>query len=162
MAARMADPAWLSIGEFGRRAGVAASALRFYETKGLIAARRSPGGRREYARADLRRVAFVRAAQAVGLSLEQVREALAGLPQARTPTPADWARLGQRWRPLLDERIAALTRLRDQLDACIGCGCLSLKRCRLYNPDDVAGTRGAGARYWLGDRSAGFLKPPSR
>lgn len=159
---RHAADAWLSIGEFGRRAGVAASALRFYESQGLLAGRRSAGGRREYARADLRRVAFVRAAQAVGLTLDQVREALASLPRARTPTPADWARLARRWRPLLEARIAALTRLRDQLDACIGCGCLSLKHCKLYNPQDAAAARGPGARYLLGDRPPAPQEPPER
>jgi len=108
-------------------------------------------------RADLRRVAFVRAAQAVGLSLQQVRDALGALPEGRTPTQADWQRLAQGWKPLLDTRIAALTRLRDQLTSCIGCGCLSLARCALYNPDDAAAARGAGARYLLGDR-----RPPRR
>lgn len=138
---------WLPIGTFARRAGVAASALRYYETQGLLAAGRTEGGRRCYPRAALRRVAFVRAAQTVGLSLDEIRAALATLPGGRTPTPADWAALSRRWRPLLDARIAALTRLRDQLDACIGCGCLSLKRCALYNPGDLAAASGSGARY---------------
>jgi len=142
---------WLLIGEFSRRTGVAASALRFYEQQGLIHGQRSPGGQRRFARSELRRVAFVRAAQAVGLSLEQIRSALATLPDARTPTQADWQRLARAWQPLLDERIAALTRLRDRLASCIGCGCLSLTRCALYNPDDTAAARGAGARYLLGD-----------
>ena len=142
---------WIAIGEFARRSGVAASALRFYEAQGLLSGRRSAGGRRCYARSELRRVAFVRAAQAVGLSLEQIRAALASLPGARTPTQADWERLSRGWKPLLDERIAALTRLRDQLASCIGCGCLSLKRCALYNPGDAAAARGTGPRYLLGD-----------
>lgn len=147
-----AADAWLTIGAFARRCGVAASTLRFYEAQGLLRGRRSAGGHRQYRRADLRRVAFVRAAQAVGLTLQQIRDALATLPDGRTPTGPDWQRLAHDWQPLLDERIAALTRLRDQLASCIGCGCLSLKHCALYNPDDRIATRGAGARYLLGDR----------
>jgi len=147
----MPDPL-IPIGELARRAGVAASALRFYEAQGLVAGRRSAGGRRHYARSDLRRIAFIRAAQSVGLTLEQVRAALATLPDGRAPTQSDWQRLARAWQPLLDERIAALMRLRDQLASCIGCGCLSLARCALYNPGDVAAARGAGARYLLGDR----------
>ena len=141
----------LTIGELSRRSGVAASALRFYEEEALVTSLRGPGGQRRYARDVLRRVAFIRAAQAVGLRLDEVRESLASLPESRTPTRADWTRLSKRWRPLLDERINALTTLRDQLDACIGCGCLSLTACKLYNPADAAGVRGAGARYLLGD-----------
>lgn len=142
----------LAIGELARRAGVAASALRFYEQQGLIAGGRSAGGRRLYPRHVLRRVAFIRAAQAVGLGLGEIRAALDSLPDGRTPTPADWQRLGRAWQPLLDERIAALQRLRDQLASCIGCGCLSLKACALYNPADRAAAQGAGARYLAGDR----------
>ncbi len=148
------EDGWIAIGELAARAGVAASALRFYEAQGLLAGRRSAGGRREYPRHVLRRVAFVRAAQQVGLSLEEVKAALATLPAGRTPTAADWQRLARRWQPLLDERIAALQRLRDQLASCIGCGCLSLARCALYNPGDAAGARGPGARYLLGERPA--------
>jgi len=156
----MANPDnWLSIGDFARRAGVAASTLRFYESLGLLQGRRSAGGHRQYRRSELRRVAFVRAAQAVGLTLERVRAALATLPDGRTPTQADWQRLSRAWQPLLDERIAALTRLREQLASCIGCGCLSLKRCALYNPGDTIAARGPGARYLLGDR---VTLPPSR
>jgi MerR family redox-sensitive transcriptional activator SoxR len=142
---------WMPIGAFAKRCGVAASALRFYEKQGLITGGRSTGGHRTYRRGDLRRVAFVRAAQATGLTLEQIRAALASLPDGRTPTQADWQRLARGWQPLLDERIAALTRLRDQLSTCIGCGCLSLKRCALYNPADALAARGPGARYLLGD-----------
>ena len=145
------DP-WIPIGELARRSGVAASALRFYEDAGLLLSGRSEAGRRRYARSTLRRVAFIRAAQAVGLSLEEVRSALASLPDGRTPTPADWQRLSRSWQPLLDARIAALNRLRDQLGSCIGCGCLSLSKCALYNPGDRAAARGAGARYLLGDQ----------
>lgn len=142
---------WLAIGELARRAGVAASALRFYESEGLIAGARSAGGRRCYPRHVLRRVAFIRAAQAVGLGLAEIRAALASLPEGRTPTKADWQRLAGAWQPLLDERIAALQRLRDRLAGCIGCGCLSLKTCALYNTQDAVAVRGPGARYLLGD-----------
>ncbi|WP_310383731.1 redox-sensitive transcriptional activator SoxR [Roseateles sp.] len=146
----------LAIGDLAKRSGVAASALRFYEDQGLLISQRSDsgskqGGRRHYARGDLRRVAFIRAAQTVGLSLEQIRAALAELPDGRTPTAADWTRLSSAWRPLLDQRIAELTRLRDTLSSCIGCGCLSLSKCALYNPADSAAKAGPGARYLLGD-----------
>jgi MerR family redox-sensitive transcriptional activator SoxR len=149
----MDDPS-IPIHEMARRAGVAASALRFYEERGLLRSQRDAGGRRHYPRSELRRVAFIRAAQAVGLSLEQIAGALHGLPGGRTPTQADWTRLSRQWRPLLEARIAELVRLRDQLDACIGCGCLSLKKCRLYNPGDGAAAFGAGPRYLLGTRSS--------
>lgn len=142
----------ISIGDLVRRSGVAASALRFYEEQGLLASLRSDSGRRHYARSDLRRLAFIRAAQAIGLSLEQIRTALAELPDGRTPNVADWARLSSGWRPILDQRIAELTRLRDSLSSCIGCGCLSLSKCALYNPSDGAARAGAGARYLLGDK----------
>jgi MerR family redox-sensitive transcriptional activator SoxR len=148
------------IGELARRAGVAASALRFYEAQGLISGARSGGGHRQYPRDVLRRVAFIRAAQAVGLGLGEIREALAGLPEGRTPTKADWQRLGRAWQPLLDERIAAMQRLRDQLASCIGCGCLSLKACALYNPADGAGLRGPGARYLAGERPVVAMVKP--
>lgn len=143
---------WIEIGTLARRAGVAASALRYYEAQGLLAGDRSAGGRRRYPRAVLRRVAFIRVAQSLGLSLAQIRTALATLPGERTPTQADWARLSRGWQPLLDARIAALTRLRDQLASCIGCGCLSIRRCALYNPGDAAAALGDGPRYLLGDR----------
>lgn len=144
-------PTRLTIGELSARSGLATSALRFYEAEGLITAARTLGGQRRYDRATLRRVGFVRAAQQVGLSLEEIRTALATLPDRRTPTKADWARLSRGWRPMLDARISELERLRDRLTGCIGCGCLSLRRCSLYNPDDVAAARGDGARYLLGD-----------
>lgn len=143
---------WIAIGELARRSGVPASALRFYEERGLIAGGRSASGRRQYPRHVLRRVGFIRAAQAVGLALDEIAAALASLPEGRTPTKADWQRLSAGWTPLLDARIAALTRLRDQLGACIGCGCLSLKACKLYNAQDSAAARGSGARYLMGDR----------
>ena len=137
----------LPIGEVARRSGTAASALRYYESEGLIGGRRSPGGRRLYARSVLRRLAFIRAAQNVGLSLEEVRAALGTLPESRVPTKADWGRLSSAWRERLDEQIAGLVALRDGLTTCIGCGCLSLRRCALSNPRDVAGRSGAGARF---------------
>jgi MerR family redox-sensitive transcriptional activator SoxR len=139
----------LTIGELSRRSGVAASALRYYERLGLIRAVRTGGNQRRYERAELRRVAFIRISQQVGVSLEEIREALASLPESRTPTRADWAALSARWRGRLDERIAFLERLRDDLTGCIGCGCLSLRRCRLYNPDDQLAEEGAGSRLLL-------------
>ena len=141
----------ISIGELAERAGVSHSALRFYEEQGLLKSVRTAGGQRRYARDMLRRVAFIRAAQNVGLRLDDIARALAQLPESRTPTRADWTRLSKRWRSVLDERIHALEALRDQLDQCIGCGCLSLTACRLYNPADAAGVRGSGPRYLLGD-----------
>lgn len=137
----------LPIGEIAARSGFATSALRYYEREGLISATRSPGGQRRYERGVLRRLAFVRAAQSVGLSLEEVRTALATLPDGRTPTRADWDRLSRSWRRRLDEQIAGLEALRDGLTSCIGCGCLSLRRCALSNPGDGAARRGPGAQY---------------
>jgi MerR family redox-sensitive transcriptional activator SoxR len=149
----MKDTDLLPIGDVARRAGVAASALRFYESEGLIEARRSAGGRRCFERSVLRRLAFIRAAQNVGLSLEEIRTALAGLPAGRTPTKADWTALSRSWQARLDEQIAALQALRDGLSSCIGCGCLSLRSCALSNPRDAAADRGPGA---------GFLPPRLR
>ncbi|MBQ0929469.1 redox-sensitive transcriptional activator SoxR [Ideonella sp. 4Y16] len=148
------EDGWLTIGELARRAGVAASTLRFYEAEGLIRGGRSSGNQRRYAKDTLRRVAFIRVAQGVGLGLAEVRQALATLPDARTPTAADWKRLSSAWQPLLQARIDALCALRDQLESCIGCGCLSLKACRLYNPGDGAARWGAGPRYLMGNRSS--------
>ncbi len=139
----------LTIGEMAARSGMAPSALRYYERLGLIRAARTGGNQRRYDRAELRRIAFIRIAQQVGISLDEIRAALASLPENRTPTRADWARLSARWRSRLDERIALLERLRDNLTGCIGCGCLSLQRCRLYNPDDVLAGEGTGARRLL-------------
>jgi MerR family transcriptional regulator, redox-sensitive transcriptional activator SoxR len=139
----------LTIGALSDRTGVATSALRFYEAEGLIHATRSAGGQRRYARDALRRVSFIRVAQQVGLTLEEIREALHALPDKRTPTEKDWQRLSASWRPRLDAQIAMLERLRDRLDGCIGCGCLSLRFCRMLNPDDQAGERGPGPRYVL-------------
>lgn len=135
----------LTIGEVADRTGVATSALRYWEDLGLIHARRTTGNQRRYERAAIRRVSFVRAAQRVGLSLEEIAGALATLPEERTPTTRDWARLSRAWRPRLDQQIRRLEKLRDQLDSCIGCGCLSLSTCALNNPDDALAPRGPGA-----------------
>jgi MerR family transcriptional regulator, redox-sensitive transcriptional activator SoxR len=128
----------LAISQVVQRSGFAASALRYYESQGLIEATRSGGGQRRYERSVLRRLAFIRAASNVGLSLEEIRDELNRLPHGRTPNRADWQRITRHWRARLDEQIAALERLRDGLDSCIGCGCLSLKRCAISNPRDVA------------------------
>jgi MerR family redox-sensitive transcriptional activator SoxR len=141
----------ITIGDVATRSGVAASALRFYESLGLIRAERTPGGRRCYPRHVLRRVAFIRIAQRMGLTLEEVRHALALVPADRAPTQREWARVSRAWRARLDERVATLVALRDELTSCIGCGCLSLRRCRLYNPEDAASSLGTGPRYLLGD-----------
>ena len=138
----------LAIGEVARRSGMAPSALRYYEDLGLIDATRTPGGARRYPRSVLRRLAVIRAARNVGLSLPEIRAALETLPADRPATTTDWARLSQDWRDRLDEQIAALTELRDGLTSCIGCGCLSLERCAMSNPGDTAATVGPGAR-WL-------------
>lgn len=145
-------PDLLSVGELAARSGVATSALRFYESRGLISSTRNAGNQRRYTRPTLRRVAFIRAAQRVGLTLEEIAAALARLPADRTPNRSDWERLARPWRRSVDERIAELERLRDDLTGCIGCGCLSLRTCRLFNRDDVAAEHGAGARYLLGDQ----------
>ena len=134
----------LTIGQVAERTGAATSALRYWEDLGLISSVRTTGNQRRYERATIRRVSFIRAAQRVGLSLEEIGAALATLPEGRTPTAADWARLSRGWRPRLDEQIRRIERLRDQLDSCIGCGCLSLRTCALNNPSDVLADRGPG------------------
>ncbi len=152
----------LTIGEVAGRAGVATSALRFYEDHGLIRSERNDAGHRRYPSDVLRRVSFIRTAQLVGLSLAEIGDALASLPDSRTPTARDWDRLARTWRPRLDDQIALLTRLRNQLDECIGCGCLSLVSCGLWNPDDVAAGLGTGPRYLLSDeRPVGPRHPGS-
>jgi MerR family redox-sensitive transcriptional activator SoxR len=151
----------IAIGEMAERSGVAPSALRFYESIGLVRSERSAGGHRLFRRSMLRRVSFIRIAQRLGLSLEEIGEALSTLPADRTPTRAQWARLSRAWRRSLDERIAALERLRDDLTGCIGCGCLSLQRCRLYNPEDAASDLGTGPRYLLGDEPEDIGGAPS-
>lgn len=147
----------LAIGEIAARAGIAPSALPFYEDRRLIRSERTAGGQRRYHRDTLRRLAFIRIAQRVGLSLDDITSALASLPEARTPTPADWERLSATWQEDLDKRIGLLLALRNELSACIGCGCLSLERCALYNPADAAAKFGQGPRYLLGNSSAGVL-----
>jgi MerR family transcriptional regulator, redox-sensitive transcriptional activator SoxR len=141
----------LPIGTLSDRSGVAPSALRFYETQGLIWSTRNVGNQRRFERSMLRRIAFIRSAQRVGLTLDEIRAALDTLPSNRTPNKADWERLSRDWRRRLDGQIAELERLRDSLASCIGCGCLSLKRCALSNPDDVLAAEGPGAHYLLGD-----------
>ncbi|SLN65802.1 Redox-sensitive transcriptional activator SoxR [Falsiruegeria litorea R37] len=141
----------LPIGALAERTGLAVSAIRYYEDQGLISPWRNPGGQRRYQRADIRRLSFVMIAQQFGLSLPEIREVLSGLPGNRTPTKADWTRISKGLRKLLDERISTLLRLRDNLDGCIGCGCLSLPNCKLYNPEDRAKKGGSGPRYLMGD-----------
>ncbi len=136
-----------TVSEIANRSGFAASAIRFYESQGLITATRTAGGQRRFERQMLRRLAFIRAARNVGLSLDEVADALATLPDGRTPTRADWGRLSKSWRARLDDQIDGLIALRDNLDSCIGCGCLSLKRCAISNPGDLAARAGAGAIY---------------
>jgi MerR family transcriptional regulator, redox-sensitive transcriptional activator SoxR len=145
----------LTIGEVSRRSGVAASALRFYEQRALITSVRAGSGHRRYPREVLRRIAFVVFAQRIGLSLDEVGAQLAELPAGRAPSRREWSRLSRGWVARIDERLAELTRLRSGLGECIGCGCLSLDRCALANPDDRAGRHGTGPRFWLGDRRRG-------
>ena len=151
----------LTVGELAARSGVAVSALRFYEARGLLQALRSVGNQRRYPRAALRRVAFIRAAQQVGIGLAEIADALQKLPDQRTPTKADWARLSSGWRAQLDARIAALQALRDRLDGCIGCGCLSLRSCALYNPGDECAASGSGPQRLItaGAGRAGRAQP---
>ncbi|MCW3004402.1 MAG: Redox-sensitive transcriptional activator SoxR [Conexibacter sp.] len=144
----------LTIGETAARSGVAASALRYYEERGLITSVRGGSGHRRYPRPVLRRVAFIVFAQRVGLTLEEIGVELGKLPPDRAPTRRDWARLSSSWTARIDARIAELERLKAGLTECIGCGCLSLERCRLSNPDDGAARLGPGPRYWVGDRPA--------
>ena len=141
----------LTIGEVSRRSGVAASALRFYEERDLIRSERAGSGHRRYPRPVLRRIAFIVFAQRIGLSLDEIAEELAKLPPDRAPTRRDWSQLSKGWSDRIDERIDELERLKAGLTDCIGCGCLSLDRCRLANPDDRAAARGPGPRYWIGD-----------
>jgi len=145
----------LTIGEVSRRSGVAASALRFYEDRGLITSERAGSGHRRYPRPVLRRIAFIVFAQRVGLTLREIGTELAKLPPERAPTRRDWSRLSGRWSARIDQRIAELERLKAGLTECIGCGCLSLERCKLANPDDRAAGLGPGPRYWVGERPLG-------
>lgn len=148
-------PELLTIGEVSRRSGVASSALRFYEQRGLIFSDRGGAGHRRYPRPVLRRIAFIVFAQRVGLTLDEIKAELAKLPPDRAPTRRDWSRLSTRWAQRIDQRIAELERLKLGLTECIGCGCLSLDRCKLANPDDRAAELGSGPRYWIGDRPLG-------
>jgi MerR family redox-sensitive transcriptional activator SoxR len=142
-------PEWITIGELAGRSGVAPSALRFYETLGLITSERNPANQRRYSRAVLRRVAVIRAAQGLGLSLREIAQALDDLPGGRTPTPEDWEAMARRWHDELEQRIVLLQRLRDDLSSCIGCGCLSLDRCALFNKDDEVSAEGPGPRILI-------------
>ena len=137
----------VSIGDLTRRTGISVSAIRFYQARGLIAPFRSTGGQRRFLRSDIRRLSFIRIAQQLGLSIEAIAAELNKLPHGRTPNAADWTQIASAFRQLLDDRIAELTRTRDRLDGCIGCGCLSLERCQLYNPGDRAGATGTGPRF---------------
>lgn len=139
----------LAIGELSARSGVAPSAIRYYDRLGLLSSSRSYGNQRRFPRSELRRLAFIRVAQRVGLTLDEIRDALALLPDGRTPTRGDWARLSRVWRHRLDEQIRMMQRLRDNLASCIGCGCLSLRKCQLSNPDDQLAERGPGPRHLL-------------
>lgn len=139
-----------SVGQVARRAGVATSALRFYEANGLITSSRNDAGHRRYLADTLRRVGFIQVAQRVGLTLAEIRSALAMLPDGRTPTRRDWAKLASSWQPMLDKRIALLESMKQRLDGCIGCGCLSLDSCALYNADDIASEHGSGPSWLLG------------
>ena len=142
----------LSIGQVAERTGLAVSAIRFYETQGLVDSERSPAGHRRFRRSTIRRLSFIQACQRLGYSLDEIREQLEQLPNGRTPTEADWTKLASSFRRDIDERIAGLVALRDRLDGCIGCGCLSMQRCAMWNADDIAGSLGPGPRWLLGDK----------
>ena len=143
----------ITIGELAKRTGTTVSALRFYSDKKIIACTRAPGGKRLYQKEVVRRVSFILIAQQLGYTLDQIQHHMSGLPASRTPTKRDWQKLSNHFKNDLNEKIEQLTMLRDALSSCIGCGCLSLKSCHLYNPDDVAGLQGSGPRYLLGDQS---------
>ena len=142
----------LTIGQLARRTGLAVSAIRYYETQGLIRPARNAGGQRRFRRSDIRRLSFVKIAQQFGFTLPKIGALMASLPEGRVPTKRDWEKISRQFRATLDSQIHALEQLRDNLDGCIGCGCLSLKKCRLYNPDDRAARLGPGPRYVMGDR----------
>ena len=152
----MAPPPLLPIGELARRTGLSVSAIRFYEARGLVSAIRTGGNQRRFLRSDIRRLSFALVAQRLGLTLAEVEAELASLPNGRSPTQQDWQAISTRLRATLDARIAMLERTRDMLDGCIGCGCLSLDRCALYNPNDRAARAGPGPRFLLGDRASNF------
>jgi MerR family redox-sensitive transcriptional activator SoxR len=152
----MTPTALISIGELSRRTGLAVSAIRFYEARGLVSAVRTTGNQRRFPRSDIRRLSFVLIAQRLGLTLGEIESLLSALPHDASPTRADWQAISRRVRGALDEKIALLERTRDLLDGCIGCGCLSLDRCALYNPGDRAARAGPGPRFLLGDRASDF------
>lgn len=141
-----------SIGKLANRTGLSVSAIRFYEARGLVTPERNAGGQRRFASSDIRRLSFIMITQQLDFSLTEIKDMLEGLPDARTPTQADWAKISKRLQARVDERIERLEQMRTNLTGCIGCGCLSLKRCALYNPGDIAATKGAGPRYLMGDR----------
>ena len=143
----------ISIGALADRTGLAVSAIRFYEELGLVHPERNAGGQRRFLKSDIRRLSFVIIAQQLGFTLDQICDQFESLPDERTPNPQDWRKLSKGFRAELDQKIDSLTRLRDNLDGCIGCGCLSLAKCKLYNPEDKAASRGTGPRYLMGDRS---------
>ena len=142
----------LSIGDLAARTGLSVSAIRFYESKGLITPDRNEGNQRRYEGSDIRRLSFILIAQQIGLTIEDIKAEMASLPAGRTPTKSDWGKISRKFRKTLDERIAMMERMRDRLDGCIGCGCLSLKACSLYNPEDKAYRLGVGPRYVLSDK----------
>ncbi|HUE79578.1 MAG TPA: redox-sensitive transcriptional activator SoxR [Sphingomicrobium sp.] len=157
----MAAPSLLTIGQLALRTGLSVSAIRFYEARGLVSAIRTAGNQRRFLRSDIRRLSFALIAQRLGLSIGEIETELATLPEGRAPTHQDWAVISERIRGRLDERIEMLTRTRDQLDGCIGCGCLSLERCALINPADRAAVAGAGPRFLLGNRASDFGEIPA-
>ena len=148
----------ITIGEIAERTGLAVSAIRYYEEEGLVTPERNSGGQRRFVRADIRRLSFVMAAQRFGFTIGEIRQQLQKLPQERTPTKKDWSRISRSFRRNLDTKIEALTKLRDNLDLCIGCGCLSLQRCKLVNPDDEAGQKGPGPQFVLPGETTGSAK----
>ncbi|WP_421701353.1 redox-sensitive transcriptional activator SoxR [Aliiroseovarius sp.] len=150
----MTQKGMISIGQMAERTGLAVSAIRYYETEGLVRPIRTVGGQRQFHRADIRRLSFVRITQQLGFTIAEIRAQLDRLPEARTPTKRDWERLARGFRAELDRRITAMEALRDNLDGCIGCGCLSLQRCKLYNPDDGARQLGSGPRYLMGNQTS--------
>lgn len=150
----MVEKGMISIGQMADRTGLAVSAIRFYEAEGLVRPIRTAGGQRQFHRADIRRLSFVRISQQLGFTIADIRDQMQKLPEGRTPNRADWTRLARGFRADLDVRIASLQKLRDSLDGCIGCGCLSLKRCALYNPNDQARRAGPGPRYLMGNDAA--------
>ena len=151
MSVKLSGNDFIPIGKLAERVGISVSAIRFYESKGLISSIRNAGGQRRFLRSDVRRLSFVLIAQQLGFSIQEIVTELSTLPHGRTPTKADWAATSKKFRQVLDERIETMTTMRKRLDRCIGCGCLSLKACQLYNPEDRAATKGAGPRFVIGD-----------